>query len=243
VRQTQFQTHYYPAIMDNPDGSQRSLWGAEWELEWMLSQRGIRDFELNFMNRPPSNASGTFWQQHHFLYGIPETWRFSRWIMWIDPAVTNNTDSDYTGISVAGYAENVRSVAVAMSGNIRVTPEGLKRQVEMALHRFYPLGLREIHVESNQGGEFLRSALAGLELKFPGIKITLPRSESNRGKAVEFAEGFAHYELGRVRHSQQHRVAEDQMMVFPGGRNDDCGEAVVRAVNVLLAHLPRMAAG
>lgn len=242
VRETQFKTHYYPAIMDNPDGSQRSLWEAEWELEWMLSQRGIRDFELNFMNRPPSNASGTFWQQHHFLYGIPNGWLFSRWIMWIDPAVTNNTSSDYTGIAISGYAENVQKVAVAMSGNIKVTPEGLKRNVDMALARFYPLGLREIHVESNQGGTYLRSALAGLERKYPGIRITLPRSESDRGKAVEFAEAFGHYEQGRVRHSQQHRVAEDQMMVFPNGRNDDCGEAVVRSVNVLLAHLPKLVA-
>jgi hypothetical protein len=241
VRETKFQTHYYPAIMTDPDGSQRSLWPVEWDLDWMLSQRGIRDFELNFMNRPPSNASGTFWSQQHFVYGIPSSWLFSDYAMWIDPAVTNNTSSDFTGIAIAGYAEHIQKVGVLMSGNIKVTPEGLKRQVHGALSRFYPLGLRKISVEKNQGGLYLKSALAGLDREFPGLKIELPHSD--RGKAVEFAEAFTHYERGRVRHSQQFRVAESQMMLFPDpSQHDDCGEAIVRVVNKLLAHLPTLAA-
>lgn len=241
VEETKFRTHYYPAIMTDRDGSQRSLWPIEWDLKWMLSQRGIRDFELNFMNRPP-NAGSTFWEQRHFVYGIPRGWMFSRYVMWVDPAVTNNTKSDFSGIAVVGYAENVRKAGVMMSGNLKVSPEQLKVNVRHALLQFYPLGLREIMVESNQGGTFLRTALSGLESEFPGIKITLPRSESNRGKAVEFAEAFTHYQRERVRHSQQFRVAEEQLMMFPNGRNDDCGEAIVRGVNEILAHMPKLAA-
>ena len=240
VRDTQLTTHYYPAIMTDANGRQRSLWPVEWDLGWMLSQRHLSEFQLNFMNRPPS-ASGIFWEQRHFNYDVPASSQISRLIMWVDPAVTNHEKSDFTGICVAGYAENTRRAIVMKAANIKVTPEGLKRQVGAALRLYYPRGLREIMVEKNNGGEYLRNALSGLEVEFPGIKITLPRSESNRGKPVEFAEAFAHYEKDRVRHSQQFRVAEDQMMVFPHGRNDDCADAVVRAVNVLLAHMPKLA--
>jgi phage terminase large subunit-like protein len=234
VRELKMKTFYYPAIMTNPDGSQRSLWPSMWPLEYLLEHRGERDFELNLMNRPLS-GKGTMWRQEHIKYGIPAGWDISRRIIRIDPAVTSKTTSDFTGICVAGYASNVRRVAIEDAHAIRVSPEGLKRNVEMALQR-WP-GIREIQVEGNQGGEYVARALAGLPRH---IRVSLPRSSSGKskhtaGKDVRFGVAFGHYEKGLVRHAGQFRVVEDQMFSFPDPSvHDDGADAVVGAVNELL---------
>ena len=236
VRETEFKTAHYPAIMVDPaTGTERSLWPVMWDLEYLRSQRGIYDFELNLMNRPPSTG-GTMWAQRHFVYGVPKSWDFSRYVLRIDPAVTSKATSDYTGIAVGGFAANVRKAAVLMSASIRVSPEGLKRNVELCLAR-YP-EIREIQVEGNQGMDYLSHALQGLPRH---LRITLPRSDPGQSKAVRFGKAFTHYERGRVVHASQFRVAEDQMKSFPNGQFDDGADAVCGAVNELLAHLPTAA--
>lgn len=233
-----FKTAYYPAIVEEPDEPTRSLWPGVWPLEEMLAQRGEVVFELTKMNRPLA-VGGTTWAPRHFLYGIPSTWVWDELLCWVDPAVTNNNGSDYTGIAVAGRSQ-LQSVGVLESLNIKVSPEEFREAMTGLLYRFYPLGLRAIKVENNQGGQYTAHALAGLEREFPGIHITQPHTE--QGKAYHGAVGFAHYEKLRVRHARVFRVAEDQMMRWgQKQRNDDAGDSVIRVVNELLSNLPTLA--
>lgn len=234
VAETGFKSAYYPAIIED-DGEMRSLWPVAWSLEELLELRGTLDFELNKMNRPMA-AGGTMWQPHHFVYDVPKSWMYSRYVCWVDPAVTNKTTSDYTGIAVAGYAEHVRSVAVLSSGHDRYTPDQFTEHMDTVLTRFYPRGLREIKVENNQGGDYVAHTLGPLKRKYPGLHVATPNTSHD--KAYYFGTAFTHYERGKVRHAQQFRVAEDQMLRFnqgSGPKNDDAADAVVRAVCELLA--------
>jgi hypothetical protein len=233
-----FETAYYPAIIDDPGEEMRSLWPGVWPLEELLAQRGEVVFELTKMNRPIA-AGGTTWQPRHFIYGIPTSWVWDELLCWVDPAVTNNNGSDYTGIAVAGRSQ-LQTVGVLESLNVKVSPEEFRETMRSVLYRFYPLGLRAIKVENNQGGMYVAAQLAGLELEFPGIHITQPHTE--QGKAYHFGLCFGHYEKQRVRHARVFRVAEDQLMRSnQKQRNDDAADSVARCVNELLSHLPALA--
>lgn len=231
IAETGFQVRYYPAIMTDPHGAERSLWPAEWDLAWLRAQRGISDFELNFMNRPLS-PSGALWQPHHFLYDIPAGWDISWRIMYIDPAVTSNATSDFTGLAVGGYAANARGIAIEHANAVRVTPEGLLRNVVSALDA-YP-DIREVFVEANNGHDYLTHAL---EPVLHRIKLRTP--SAHESKSVRFNAAFRHYERGRVRHRQQFRLPEDQMMAFPDATvNDDGADAIAGLVNELAKRMP-----
>lgn len=238
VAETKFACHYYPAILTDGGRTQRSLWPIRWPMEYLLAHRGERDFELNLMNRPIS-GNGTMWTQDSLVYGVPQAWErsFSRYILRVDPAVTSHATSDYTGMCVAAYSSSARAVGVLMANAVRVDPDGLRVNVEIALKQFPEI--REIQVEGNQGMDYVARVLRGLGNH---IRVSLPRSAAGKdkavaSKAVRFGVAFNHYQQGRVRHARQFRLVEDQMMGFPNAAYDDGADAVVGAVNELLHHL------
>jgi len=241
VAETGFRCHYYPVIITDGGTTQRSLWPVMWPMSYLLEHRGERDFELNLMNRPLTN-SGTMWTQDSFVYGIPESWArgFSRYLLRIDPAVTSKATSDYTGMCVAAYSSSARSVGILMANAVRVDPDGLRTNAELALAQFPEI--REIQVEGNQGMDYVARVLHGLPKH---IKVTLPRSAAGKdasvaSKATRFGVAFNYYQRGIVRHAHQFRIVEDQMLGFPNAAFDDGADAVVGAVNELLHHLPKL---
>jgi hypothetical protein len=53
-REENIQVRYYPAIVTDPDGTERSLWPQRWTLAFLISIRHTASFALNFDNRPVS---------------------------------------------------------------------------------------------------------------------------------------------------------------------------------------------
>jgi predicted phage terminase large subunit-like protein len=207
--------HYYPAILSNDDGSERSVWPEKWSLEWLQSQRHLRDFAKNYMNRPV-NTDGNFWTFEDIIIGESE---FGNTIISIDPAVTKTKISDYTGIAVLSRGED-DNIYVRDAFQLKVSPSELSERVA-ALVELYDPGV--IYVETNQGGDLWQDVFKDIPVKYRSIKQSVSK-QIRAGKALNF------YQQGKVRHTAHFPALEEQMFSFPKVSHDDVLDAVTSGV-------------
>jgi len=208
--------HYYPAIMTNEDGSERSVWPEKWSLEWLQSQRHLRDFAKNYMNKPV-NTDGNFWTYEDVIVDDIE-W-YGNTIISIDPAVTKNKVSDYTGIAVLSRGED-NYIYVRDAFQLKVSPSELAERVA-SLVDIYDPGV--IYVETNQGGDLWQDVFKDIPVRYRSIKQSVSK-QIRAGKALNF------YQQGLVRHTSHFPVLEEQMYSFPKVSHDDVLDAVVSGV-------------
>lgn len=208
--------HYYPAIMTADDGSERSVWPEKWSLEWLQSQRHLRDFAKNYMNRPV-NTDGQFWTYEDVI--IEDIEWYGNTIISIDPAVTKNKVSDYTGIAVLSRGED-DYIYVRDAFQLKVSPSELADRVA-ALVDIYDPGV--IYVETNQGGDLWQDVFRDIPVRYRSIKQSVSK-QIRAGKALNY------YQQGLVRHTDHFPALEEQMYSFPKVSHDDVLDAVVSGI-------------
>jgi len=208
--------HYYPAILLNDDGSERSLWPEKWSLEWLQSQRHLRDFAKNYMNRPV-NTDGNFWTYEDVI--IEESEAYGNTIISIDPAVTKNKISDYTGIAVLSRGDG-ENIYVREAFQLKVSPSDLKDRVA-ALCEIYDPGV--LYVETNQGGDLWKDVFKDIPVKYRSIRQSI-------SKPIRAGKALNYYQQGKVRHTAHFPTLEEQMYSFPKVSHDDVLDAVVSGV-------------
>jgi predicted phage terminase large subunit-like protein len=208
--------HYFPAIMTADDGSERSVWPQKWPLDWLLSQRHLRDFAKNYMNRPV-NADGNFWTEQDIIIGELE--EYGNTIISIDPAVTKNKISDYTGIAVLSRGED-DNIYVREAIQLKVSPSELADRIA-SLVDFYEPGV--IYVETNQGGDLWQDVFKGIPVKYRSIRQSVSK-QIRAGKALNF------YQQGKIRHTAHFPALEEQMWAFPKISHDDVLDAVTSGI-------------
>jgi phage terminase large subunit-like protein len=227
IREDGWRVRYYPALRTAPDGSESSLWPQRWPLEELQAGRYSpsgelnREFALNMMN-DPVGADGKFWTREDFRYGTAEA---DAWVMWVDPAVTANQTSDFTGLAIVGRLGD--QCVVRLAEGMRDSVDAVRARVHQ-LVRLNP-ALRLVVVENNQGGMLWERALGPLP-----NKAVLRMARAKVGKAERFADVHRLYREGRVVHSRPHRVLEDQACAYPSGRNDDVLDAACGAILYLM---------
>jgi phage terminase large subunit-like protein len=212
--------HYYPAIMGNDDGTERSVWEEKWSLEWLNSQRHLRDFAKNYMNRP-INTDGTFWTNEDII--IEDVYDYGNTIISIDPAVTKNKVSDYTGIAVLSRAydeQGKQNIYVRHAEQVKMSPSDLAQRVE-TLVEMYDVGV--LYVEVNQGGDLWKDVFKNVQAKYRSKSQSISK-QIRAGKALNF------YQQGKVRHTGHFPALEEQMWSFPKVSHDDVLDAVVSGV-------------
>jgi phage terminase large subunit-like protein len=212
--------HYYPAIMPNNDGSERSVWPEKWSLDWLQSQRHLRDFAKNYMNRPV-NTDGTFWTNEDII--IKELEDYGNTIISIDPAVTKNKISDFTGIAILsrGLDElGKESIYVRHAEQVKMSPSELSDRVSSLVDN-YNVGV--LYVETNQGGDLWKDVFKNVSAKYRSKNQSLSK-QIRAGKALNF------YQQGKVRHTAHFPILEEQMWSFPKISHEDVLDAVVSGV-------------
>jgi predicted phage terminase large subunit-like protein len=207
--------HYYPAIMTAEDGSERSVWPEKWPLEWLNSQRHLRDFAKNYMNKPV-NLDGNFWTYEDIIIQDGE---YGNTIISIDPAVTKNKVSDYTGIAVLSRGED-DNIYVRDAFQLKVSPSELSERVAALVEQYDP-GI--IYVETNQGGDLWQDVFKDIPVRYRSIRQSVSK-QIRAGKALNY------YQQGKVRHTQHFSVLEEQMWSFPKVSHDDVLDAVVSGI-------------
>jgi phage terminase large subunit-like protein len=231
-----FQAHHAQPIVVRDDGTERSIWPAKWPMSLLNDIRHTRSYRKNFAN-DPLGTDGGYWTVDDFRYGDLEG--VTRTIMWIDPATTTKRTSDFTGISIIGFAPG--QVAADSRGRrvvlpsrcivreaweVKLTGDPLRTQVLKLLTRHPEVGV--VVVESNQGGEHWHAILHHLPVRLAIVHESVK-------KEVRAERALNHYQRGRVLHAKKLVRLEEQMVAFPRAPHDDLVDAVTGPLTRLLS--------
>ena len=128
-------------------------------------------------------------------------------IVAIDPAVTNNEDSDETGIVVVGKDHN-NEYYVLEDASGKYSPDGWARK---AINCFYEWDADRIVAEVNNGGDLVERLLRGMDVNIPYRSV-----RATRGKMVRAEPVAALYEQRRVHHIGYFPELESQLCSYTG---------------------------
>lgn len=125
-----------------------------------------------------------------------------RIVVAIDPAATNNPDSDETGIVVVGLGADDKGYVLA-DLSMRGTPEEWSR---VAVKAYRDHGADRIVAEANNGGLMVESVI-----RMADRNVSYKAVHASRGKITRAEPVSALYEQGRVHHVGCFPALEDQM--------------------------------
>lgn len=149
-----------------------------------------------------------------------------RIVVAIDPAVTNNENSDETGMVVAGQGIDSRYyVFEDVSG--KMTPDGWGR---LAVDMFYKYQADRIVAEVNNGGDLVERLIRTIDNNVPYTPVN-----AARGKIIRAEPIAALYEQKRVSHVGMFSDLEEQMCSYTGvsKKSPDRLDALVWAITEL----------
>lgn len=162
-------------------------------------------------------------------YRIKVQPKLTRIVVAVDPAASNNEESDEHGIIVAGLAEDMRGVVVE-DASLQGSPNEWARRA-VSLYRSYAAD--GIVVEVNQGGDMVAHTLRTID---PNVNIIEVRA--SRGKHIRAEPVAALYEQGKIAHVGAFPELESQMTQmtihgYEGGKSPDRLDAMVWAFTEL----------
>lgn len=225
--------HYFPAIVTLDDGSEASLWPALWTLEFLADERENNgaSYGKNYANRPVGR-DGVYWTLSDFPTG--RLLAPTRVGLWVDPAVTTKSSSDFTGLAVVAYSPTERKCEIREATGVRLAGKELRLKVISLLEAHPDIG--RILVEVNQGGDLWRDVFHNL-----GVKVVT--HTASEAKEVRFARALVSWQRGRVLHSRYLEMLQVQATAFPRGQHDDVIDAAVSGVLHFLHPTPKVRAG
>lgn len=152
--------------------------------------------------------------------------RLDRIVVAVDPPATAGGDA--CGIVVVGRRDD-RAFVLADRSVGGLSPGGWAGRVVAAVAEF---GAQSVVVETNQGGEMVRTVLAQA-----GCAVPIRRVHASRSKTVRAEPVAPLYEQGRVVHCGAFPALEEEMMALgcgDRGASPDRADALVWAVTELL---------
>lgn len=159
-----------------------------------------------------------------------------RIVVAIDPATTDNPDSDDTGICVAGLGSDGHGYVLDdLSG--QYSPEGWARRAVNALH---VNKADRIIGEANNGGDMIEHTLRTLrddQDRPTGREVPYKKVHASRGKQARAEPVVALYEQHRVHHVGVLASLEDEQVTWEpgsGARSPSRLDAVVWALTELM---------
>lgn len=129
-----------------------------------------------------------------------------RTVISIDPATTNNPNSDEHGIGVATVYDQPNQYSVDADYTIKGSP---KQWARRAIAAYRKHDADAIVIETNQGGDMCEDTLRNA-----GFTGNVIRVHATKGKTLRAEPIAALYELGYVQHKPGLSVAEEEMLDF-----------------------------
>ena len=135
----------------------------------------------------------------------------SRVVVAIDPAATNNENSDETGIVVVGKGVDGRGYVLA-DRSCRLSPDGWAKRAIEAYDEFQA---SRIVGETNMGGDMIETIIRQYRPNIPYRGIVAKRGKTLRAEPIS-----ALYEQGRVSHVGVFPQLEEQMTGWVADQSD-----------------------
>lgn len=186
------------------------------------------------------DIEGAYWSREWFerpQFRLPPPAELRRVVVAMDPAVTMNKDSDYTGLAVLGVDTlDTRSNHgwVLAAERLRETPERCMRRAIVLGKQW---GATELVVEKNNGGDYLEAVYRSVARDL-GMVLRYVVVHASQGKVARAEPASAIYELGRAHHPEVLVDLEDQLTTYtgkvPGEPSPDLMDALVWAVHRLM---------
>ncbi|MGW3421294.1 hypothetical protein [Streptomyces phaeochromogenes] len=222
VQEENFQVHHHLPILDNGDGTERSIWPGRdiFALDYLNAHRHTRQYAKNQLNDPKA-VDSEYWSASDFTYG---TFQCPNTYLSIDGAVTTKKTSDYTGIAVVGVtSEPYRRALVKASYQVKYKGADLRDYVLMVMMKHPEVNC--ILIETNQGGDMWLEVLHDMPVRI----LTVHQNVKKEERAARL---LALYQAvpTRVMHAEPLPGLEQEMMQFPKGLFDDQIDAVGTAV-------------
>ncbi|MGC4107823.1 MAG: terminase family protein [Thermomicrobiales bacterium] len=176
------------------------------------------------------NVEGALWTYATIADArVEEAPRLQRIVVAIDPAVTANASSDYTGLGVVGLGFD-NEFYVLHSEHVKASPHAWAKR---AIDLYDEYNADRIVAERNNGGEMVEATIRNLNPNVPVKTIHASRGKQTRAEPVA-----ALYEQSKVHHVGEHKELEDEMIVFPIATdvNDDLVDSLVYAITELNPH-------
>ena len=143
----------------------------------------------------------SFWTEFTYCDQIPE---MEEIVIAVDPAITNNSTSDETGIIVVGRSRDKYYVLEDLSTKAKV-----QDWISCIIKAYYKYDRTRIIVEVNQGGDFIREFIAELDPAVFVEEVRATASKETRAQPVAIL-----YQRGCVFHAHRFRELENQMLTF-----------------------------
>lgn len=251
VAEENIRAHYYPAIITDPDGSERSLWPERWPMSYLEEERNKKSFMLNMMNNPTGGTvdattgevKGEYWDEDDFSYETP--WQVHDGVLVIDPATTSKSASDQTGIAIISTNAAEDRTCVEYAVGLRLKPKALREWVldHLELNPW----ISTLLIETNQGGDYIHENLKPLPKNIQVVE----RHEGKTDRTSQIAKGrnskkfrirqFLDYdERGWVSYREKFPALHNQQIMFPHVLHDDVLDATAKGVHYWLHdNLPR----
>lgn len=132
----------------------------------------------------------------------------------IDPAVTNNENSDETGIIVGGVDDSKPLHGYVLEdASDKYSPEGWGQK---AVDLYHEYDCDFIVAESNQGGDMVKHVIHNID---PNIKVYLVRA--TKGKMVRAEPISAIYEQNRIHHVGLFPELEEELTTYTGNVSEE----------------------
>lgn len=212
VDEENFTVHHHRPF--NADGE--SIWPERWATAYLRSIQHQRSYALNFDNEPLAE-DGDYWTPADIEHTAPDL-DAPRWLLSIDPAVTDKKTSDNSALAVLSQSASGH-VQVRGVRAVKATGRGLRATVEAMLAQ-YP-AIRVALVEVNQGGDLWHDVFRGLPVK---VRTTW----SGEPKPVRAARLLEDYQTHRVSHADgwDDKAAVQELCAFPQAPHDDIVDAI-----------------
>lgn len=159
-------------------------------------------------------VEGALWNPDDFLVYKAAPLRYSdgktesqyrRIVVGVDIAITANRHSDETGIVVVGVGVDERGYVLDDQSG-KFTPVEWGRRVVQA----YKDHLADaVVVETNQGGDLIKSNLLALDANLPVIEVHASKGKYTRAEPIATL-----YKTGKVSHIRRFATLENQMCAF-----------------------------
>lgn len=148
---------------------------------------------------------------------------FKKVVVAIDPSVTNNEDSDETGIVAAALGDDGKYY-VLEDASLKGSPDTWARR---AVDLYYKHGADRIIAETNNGGDLVERVIKTVDRQVPYKKV-----HASRGKIIRAEPIAALYEQKKVYHVGEFKELEDQMISYVAGgrKSPDRLDALVWAL-------------
>lgn len=146
----------------------------------------------------------------------------------IDPALTNNKESDETGIIVAGKNNKGEFFILEDASGRYDAIDWCKKAVKL----YYQYGASQIIIETNAGGKMTEQIIRTFDHFVKIVNIRANRSKEERALPI-----LSLYQQHRVFHMKNLQGLERQMVEYPNVKNSpDRLDALVWAITVLVTH-------